>query len=181
MSRPSTATLCALAISGLALAGCGGGSKTGAQAGSSKSSSNEGYPYGSSTTSSTTAGASSSGATVVTAVQSAGLGTILAAGPQRLTVYLFQADSGSKSACLQACAQVWPPVTTSGPPRASGGALASKLGMVRRADGSEQVTYAGHLLYYYASDTHEGTANGQGLSSFGAPWYVLSPSGFPRH
>jgi len=95
-----------------------------------------------------------------------------------LTVYLFLADKGTASSCNSAsCVQYWPPVTTSGAPQAGSGVNASLLGTTARADGSTQVTYAGHPLYYFVSDKKAGDATGQGLNAFGAPWYVVSPSG----
>ncbi len=105
------------------------------------------------------------------------LGSILAAGPKKLTVYLFEADKGSASSCSGVCAQVWPPVTTTGSTKAGGSASSGDLGTITRADGTKQVTYNGHPLYYYAKDKDSGDAYGQGSKSFGAPWYVLSPSG----
>jgi predicted lipoprotein with Yx(FWY)xxD motif len=103
------------------------------------------------------------------------LGTILAYGPKRLTVYLFEADKAGASSCSRECASVWPPV--SGHPQASGAAVPSRLGTVTRADGTVQVSYNGHPLYLYAIDKDNGDAYGQGLKSFGASWYVLAPSG----
>jgi predicted lipoprotein with Yx(FWY)xxD motif len=94
------------------------------------------------------------------------------------SLYLFEKDTGGKSACYGKCAKVWPPVTTSGAPKAEGKAKASMLDTVARKDGSEQVTYAGHPLYYYAPDDHTAhSAKGQGLEQFGAEWYVLSATG----
>jgi predicted lipoprotein with Yx(FWY)xxD motif len=105
------------------------------------------------------------------------LGTVLAVGPKRLTVYMFEADTSSKSTCAAACASVWPPVTTTGQPRTGGNAVASNLGTITRSDGTLQVTYKGHPLYLYAKDGDAGDAYGQGLKSFGAGWYVLAASG----
>jgi predicted lipoprotein with Yx(FWY)xxD motif len=105
------------------------------------------------------------------------LGTILAAGPKHLTVYLWEADKGTKSTCEGACAKVWPPVTTSGMPTVAGAALSADLGTTKRADGTEQVTYKGHPLYFYDDDKDSGDAYGQGSKSFGASWYVMKPSG----
>ena len=79
-----------------------------------------------------------------------------------------------------ACATVWPPVTTTGKAQAAGQAMAADLGTITRADGTMQVTYKGHPLYFYAKDVKDGDAGdtyGQGLKSFGADWYVLAPSG----
>ena len=53
---------------------------------------------------------------------------------------------------------------------------ASLLGTITRADGTAQVTYAGHPLYRFISDRKAGDATGQGVNAFGAPWYVVSPS-----
>ena len=60
---------------------------------------------------------------------------------------------------------------------AGSGVSQALLGTVKRADGTEQVTYNGHPLYYYVGDTGPGTAKGQGSKDFGASWYVLSAKG----
>jgi predicted lipoprotein with Yx(FWY)xxD motif len=94
------------------------------------------------------------------------------------TVYLFLADRGTVSSCNSAsCVQYWPPVVTSGAPVAGTGVNGSLLGTATRADGTAQVTYAGHPLYRFLMDKKPGDVTGQGLSAFGAPWYVVSPSG----
>jgi len=105
------------------------------------------------------------------------LGTVLAAGPKKMTVYLFEADSGPSSTCSGPCASVWPPVTSSGQPQAGGRAIESELSTIARPDGTRQVTYNGHPLYFYAKDGDAGDAYGAGIKSFGAGWYVLAPSG----
>jgi predicted lipoprotein with Yx(FWY)xxD motif len=104
------------------------------------------------------------------------LGKILVDSQGR-TLYLFQADSGTKSACTGACATAWPPLRVSGKPVAGSGIAASKLRTTPRSDGKPQVTYNGHPLYRFANDQSPGDANGQGVNAFGALWYVLSPAG----
>lgn len=104
------------------------------------------------------------------------LGQILVDGSGR-TVYLFVADQGTTSACYTDCAAAWPPVLTHGAPQAGAGANASLLGTTTRKDGSTEVTYAGHPLYYFIADKAPGDATGQKLNNFGGPWYVVSPSG----
>ena len=95
-----------------------------------------------------------------------------------LTVYLFLADKGTASSCNSAsCVQYWPPVLTSGAPQAGAGVDAALLSTTARADGGTQVTYAGHPLYRFAPDKNAGDVTGQGVNAFGAPWYVVSPSG----
>jgi predicted lipoprotein with Yx(FWY)xxD motif len=104
------------------------------------------------------------------------LGKILVDSKGR-TLYLFVADTSSSSTCSGACAGAWPPLTTTGKPVAGSGAKASLLGTTKRSDGTLEVTYAGHPLYYYAGDTGSGQTTGQALNQFGAPWYVVAPSG----
>jgi hypothetical protein len=71
----------------------------------------------------------------------------------------------------------WPVDHTSGAPKAGSGVTASLLGSIKRSDGSTQVTFNKHPLYYFARDTGPGQQNGQGIDAFGAEWYVLSPAG----
>jgi predicted lipoprotein with Yx(FWY)xxD motif len=129
---------------------------------------------GSSDSTSTAHAAPRSSATV--SVANSGLGKILVDSQGR-TLYLFQKDSGTKSACSGGCAAAWPPLRSSGKPTAGGGAKASLLGTTPRSDGQPQVTYNGRPLYGYQGDSKAGDTNGQGITGFGAPWYVLSPTG----
>jgi predicted lipoprotein with Yx(FWY)xxD motif len=111
------------------------------------------------------------------AVASTKLGQVLV-DSKGLTVYLFLADRGTTSNCNSAsCVQYWPPVLTNGAPQAGTGVNASLLGTTTRTDGTTQVTYGGHPLYLFLSDMKAGDVTGQGVNAFGAPWYVVSPSG----
>ena len=92
-------------------------------------------------------------------------------------IYLFEADKNGTPACTGACAAAWPPVTATGTPRAGSGVNQALLGTIKRPDGTTQVTYNGHPLYYFAGDTGTGTAKGQGSKAFGAGWYVVNASG----
>ena len=67
-------------------------------------------------------------------------------------LYLFDADKGKSSTCYGGCAKAWPPFLTKGKPSAGPGVNARLLGTTKRRDGSLQVTYAGHPLYYYEGD-----------------------------
>ena len=109
-------------------------------------------------------------------VASTSLGNVLVDSQGR-TIYLFQKDSGTKSACSGACAVAWPPVRTSAKPTVGSGLTASKVGTTPRSDGKPQVTYKGHPLYLFQNDQNAGDANGQGVNAFGAAWYVMSPAG----
>jgi predicted lipoprotein with Yx(FWY)xxD motif len=86
-----------------------------------------------------------------------------AGGQRRRAIYLFEADKNGTSACTGACAAAWPPVTATGTPRAGSGVNQALLGTIKRPDGTAQVTYNGHPLYYFAGDTGTGTAKGRGL------------------
>ena len=121
--------------------------------------------------------ASPQAAGITIKVGSSKLGEILV-GPSGRTIYLFLADSGTSSSCNSpSCVQNWPPVLTKGAPQAGSGVTASLLGTTTRNDGTTEVTYAGHPLYYFIADKQAGQVSGQGIDAFGAPWYVVSPSG----
>jgi predicted lipoprotein with Yx(FWY)xxD motif len=113
---------------------------------------------------------------VTVATARSGLGRILVDGRGR-TLYLFEKDTRSRSACYGSCAKFWPALLARGTPSAGRGAKAALLGLSRRSDGSEQVTYAGHPLYRFQEDTKPGQTKGEGSKAFGAGWDVLSPAG----
>jgi len=158
-------SLAALAVAGaMVLAACGGSSTSS----SSGSAAGDGAPAAGS--------AGGSGATSVVGTKTGSLGTFLVDGKGR-ALYLWEADHGSTSTCTGACAQAWPPLTITGPPKASGAVRGSLLGTTKRADGSREVTYAGHPLYLFAGDSRAGQTTGQGSTAFGAPWWVVTPAG----
>ena len=104
------------------------------------------------------------------------LGTYLTGSSGR-ALYIWVADTNGKSSCSGACAAAWPPVVTKSTPTASGGAIAADLGTTTRPDGTQQVTYKGRPLYYYAGDSGPGMTNGNGSDQFGAKWWLITPSG----
>jgi predicted lipoprotein with Yx(FWY)xxD motif len=104
------------------------------------------------------------------------LGGVLADAKGR-TLYLFEKDKRGRSSCYGACATYWPPLLTHGKPTAGARLKGSLLGVTKRADGTSQVTYAGHPLYRFAQDVRSGQVAGQNVDAFGAEWYVLSSSG----
>ena len=157
-------------------AGCGGSGSSSTKATASATSSSPAQTSPAYATATSTS-ASTSASTVLISTKHDKLGTILAAGPKQLTVYMFEADKGAQSSCTGACTHVWPPVTTTGAAKSGGSAVAADLGTITRSDGAKQVTYKGHPLYMFARDGDKGDAYGQGVNGFGASWYVLSPSG----
>lgn len=119
---------------------------------------------------------SSSTAGTKVAVASSKLGRILVDRRGR-TLYLFEKDKHGKSACYGQCAKFWPPLLTRGKPVARAGVKTKLLGVKRRKNGTRQVTYAGHPLYFYAGDAEAGQTTGEGSTLFGAGWDVVAPSG----
>ncbi|ADD40360.1 hypothetical protein [Stackebrandtia nassauensis] len=90
------------------------------------------------------------------------------------TLYMFKKDKDGKSACYDKCEKMWPPLTVDGDAKAGDGADADLLGTSEREDGSQQVTYNGMPLYYFAKDKAEGDVNGQGVKDV---WYVVDAEG----
>ena len=150
------AAAAAIPLAALALASCGGGSND--------------------ATASKAPPKTANGRPATVGVANSGLGTILVDSQGR-ALYLFKKDVGSKSACFGACADAWPPLRANGKPTVGTGATAALVGTTARADGKPQVTYNGQPLYLYAGDEKPGDTNGQGLTTFGALWWVLSPAG----
>jgi predicted lipoprotein with Yx(FWY)xxD motif len=67
----------------------------------------------------------------------------------------------TQSACTGSCLTVWPPMTASQAPAATGGASQAAIAL-----SAGQVTYNGHLLYYFESDTAPGQVSGSGVNGF---------------
>jgi predicted lipoprotein with Yx(FWY)xxD motif len=92
-----------------------------------------------------------------------------------MTLYLFTNDAGGESACYDQCAATWPALVAE-TPTAGEGADTELLGTTARDDGTTQVTYNGHPLYYFANDAAPGDTNGQGV---GDVWFAVDASGEP--
>ena len=152
----------------ITVAACGSSSSSGTGAGSSHSAA---------------AGASPSAAVTISAKSVPGFGTVLVNG-QGQTLYMLTSEKGGKITCTDdnGCTKVWPDtelpkgVTAA---TAGSGIQASLLGTVKAASGSLYVTYHGWPLYTFSGDSGPGAAHGQGITSFGGTWYVLSTSGNP--
>ena len=111
-------------------------------------------------------------------VASSRFGEVLVDGQGR-ALYLFAADTTSDSACYGACATAWPPLLTDKGAKvdAMHMATAALTGTTTRKDGTIQVTYNGHPLYYFQGDTQPGQITCQAVVNFGAAWYVVDPHG----
>jgi len=117
-----------------------------------------------------TDGSDATGAATVAVVDDPDLGEILI-DSGGFTLYLFDKDEGTTTACSGQCAANWPPLVAESP-TAGEGVDQAALGT---ADGIEpnQVTYNGHLLYYFAGDEAPGDTNGVDIPS----WFAVTPAG----
>ena len=166
MKAPLTASL-ALAVSVL-LAACGGGGG------------------GGSSVTPTSAPITPTGPTTPASQPAFGTANVNGASAQVLqsssnqhTLYTFGADTANTSNCSStstpACTATWPPYTA--PAGTSASSLGTGFGLITRSDGSLQYTYQTFPLYMYAADGASGTANGQGITSFGGTWDAAQPAG----
>jgi predicted lipoprotein with Yx(FWY)xxD motif len=116
-----------------------------------------------------TPAASTTGAVIHTASATVNGKTVtLLTNAQGMTLYYFQPDTATTSACTGGCASVWPPYLSSATP--TQGTLSGTLALQTNANGS-QITYNGHPLYHYSGDTAPGQTNGEGISNM---WFVAT-------
>jgi predicted lipoprotein with Yx(FWY)xxD motif len=111
-----------------------------------------------------TAAATSAAAATVEAKSVGTMGTVLVAGSNGMTVYVFAndvKDSGTSN-CTTGCINIWPALTVpAGSTPVAGSGVTGKLGTITRADtGALQVTYNGLPLYFFSNDKAPGDANG---------------------
>lgn len=102
------------------------------------------------------------------------------------TVYTFSRDRTGRSACTGACARMFIPLLTTGMPVAGPGVRGSQVGVIRRPDGTQQVTYRGHPLYLYGHEkflqnffagtpSTSSAGNGNHVHAFGGTFRVIQP------
>ena len=183
MTRTRSALL-ALPLALVTLAACGSDSKTATTNAPSASVADTAAPAtppagsaapdtaASDSTPAATAGGTGAAAGTVNLADSA-LGSILVDGDGR-TLYLFMNDTPTAPACTGGCLAKWPPLVAAGTTTPGAGLSAEDFGTVTAGDGSTQVTFYGHPLYYFAADANPGDTNGQGV---GGVWYVVDGEG----
>jgi predicted lipoprotein with Yx(FWY)xxD motif len=90
---------------------------------------------------------------------------------QGLTLYHLTGEHAGKFICTSsACLAAWHPLTVSSGAKPSGSV--SSLGVVKRSNGTMQVTYKGEPLYTFAHDSAPGQATGEGFKDVGT-WFVI--------
>ncbi|HYN69032.1 MAG TPA: hypothetical protein VEX41_02330 [Candidatus Eisenbacteria bacterium] len=161
----------AMLIAGLATAGCAGNQAaatssplpTTAPATAAPTVAATAAPTVAATTAPTVA-ATTAAATTVEAKEVGTVGTVLVAGSNGMTVYIFLMDvkDSGTSVCTGGCLETWPALTVpaGGSPVAGTGVIGT-LGTITRADNGElQVTYNGLPLYFFKNDQAPGDTNG---------------------
>jgi predicted lipoprotein with Yx(FWY)xxD motif len=155
----------AAVVAALALAACSSDDDSGSSAATTP-------PTEATTTTAGDTPTTGAGGTVVVKVGETSLGDA-AVTADGMTLYLFENDTATKSACGAGCDTVWPPLTVTGTPKGDSGVIGA-LGTITRDDGTKQLTIAGHPVYTYSGDKSPGDANGQEI---GDVWYVIAPNG----
>lgn len=84
-----------------------------------------------------------------------------------MTLYTFDKDSGDKSACNGACANLWPPLKANADAKAGG-----DWTVISREDGTKQWVYKGKPVYVYSKDSKAGDKTGDNV---GNVWHVVKP------
>jgi predicted lipoprotein with Yx(FWY)xxD motif len=85
-----------------------------------------------------------------------------------MTLYVFDKDSGGKSACNGPCATNWPPLMA-----AAGAMPMSDYSIITRDDGTKQWAYKGHPLYAWKDDKAPGDITGDGRLN--GAWHIAQP------
>jgi predicted lipoprotein with Yx(FWY)xxD motif len=114
------------------------------------------------------------GGATVNAAEVGSRGTILVAGSNGMTLYIFTQDvkDSGTSACTGGCLATWPALTVAAGETPTGGdGVTGTVGTITRPDdGSLQVTYNGLPLYFFVRDSAPGDAIGVYTS-----WEVVAP------
>jgi predicted lipoprotein with Yx(FWY)xxD motif len=106
-------------------------------------------------------------------VRSTTTGPLVTAGNGQ-TLYAYKDDTPTRSACTaEWCTQDWPPLLVPTLPTRVPG-VSAPLGLLKRPDGTLQLTLGGHPLYRFAGDQRPEDVRGNGI---GEDWYPLAPDG----
>jgi predicted lipoprotein with Yx(FWY)xxD motif len=112
----------------------------------------------------------------LTASPTDALGTVVV-DATGFTLYRFDKDKPkpSKSTCVAACADKWPPVLADSVDAVTlDGVDRAVVGTVKRPDGKVQLTIGGWPVYRFTGDKAAGDTAGQGV---GKTWFAVTPAG----
>jgi predicted lipoprotein with Yx(FWY)xxD motif len=153
-------------VGALALTACSSGKKTGSTPPPPTPPSSSSSSVPATTTAASTPSSTPAAAAVAISVGKTGKGQALV-GPNGHVLYTYDPDTATSSSCSGECASSWPPLV--GTPHPGPGLKADDFGTITRADGSKQVTYDHHPLYYFAKDKDGEDVYGDGV---GGVWHL---------
>ncbi len=107
---------------------------------------------------------------VVSKGQAAG-STVLTASSNGHTLYTLSAETHGRFICTGSCLKTWFPLVVAKGVKPTGPVA---LGVVKRPDGSRQVSFEGRPLYTFDGDTRKGQAGGEGFKDVGT-WHAAKP------
>ena len=105
------------------------------------------------------------------------LAKTIVVNPSGHSLYALSPETARHLLCKsKECLRFWPPLTV--PSRTTklreSSGVHGKLGLLRRGNGTLQVTLRGVPLYRYSADHTAGDANGEGIESFGGIWHAVT-------
>lgn len=146
----------------LAISACGGGGGGGGSTGANAAS---------------PSGAGSGGAPIAVR-QLSGVGRVLVDGSGK-PIYTPNLEASGKIVCASGCTAFWVPVAATGG-KPSSSAATGKLGVIKRPDGTRQLTSGGKPLYTFSEDS-PGKSTGDGFtdqfSGHRFTWHVVHAGG----
>ncbi len=108
------------------------------------------------------------------------LGKSVVVNSQGRTLYRLSPETSKHLLCKsKECLGNWPPLTvrSASTKLKAGSGVKGKLGILRRSNGSLQVTLNGMPLYRYSGDSGKDQDNGEGIESFGGTWHAVIATG----
>ena len=105
------------------------------------------------------------------------LGERVVVNAQGRTLYTLSPETSRHLLCKTSeCLRLWPPVTvaSSKTKLKDGPGTHGRLGILRRSNGTLQVTLRGLPLYRYSKDRAKGDTNGEGIESFAGTWHAMT-------
>jgi predicted lipoprotein with Yx(FWY)xxD motif len=121
--------------------------------------------------------ASSSAVPTVGSASNAKFGEQIVVDAHGRTLYALHPETTHHLLCKSSeCLKAWPPLTvhSSKTKLTAGSGVHGHLGILRRSNGTLQVTLGGLPLYHFSGDSAKGAANGENIHSFGGTWHVIS-------
>jgi predicted lipoprotein with Yx(FWY)xxD motif len=122
--------------------------------------------------------AASSGGGTVSVAEIEGAGNVLVDSSGQALYASEQETAAGKVLCTGACTSFWQPLTVSG--GSPSGSVPGHLGVMKRPEGSMQVTFDGKLLYTFTQEGPEEVTGDGFHDAFGGnqfTWHVVSTGG----